>query len=154
MIINTAKADAIVRALQDNLEIRLAGSSTIDTVRAARDSNGYPCLFLSDAGNEAAGQPVIFIRVKQVDAGSKDVFNNALMAYAPHQMDIAYELTAGGKPTPSELDVWKATFEGFNFGTLINQIQIANTVAVTIANVDAATPAQQLEWLRWPTKEV
>lgn len=154
MIINTAKADAIVRALADDLKIRTAGSSTIDTVRVAKDANGFPCLFLSDGGNEAAGQPVIFLRVKQVSAGSADVFNNAMNAYAPHDMDIAYELTSGGKPIPNELDIFKVLFQAIPVGTKLNQVQLANGTAVTLANVNAATPAQSLDWLRWPTKGV
>lgn len=153
MIINTAKADAIVRILADNLTIRLAGSSTIDTVREVRDSEGYPCLFLSDGGVETAGSAVIFIRVKQISAVSKDIFGNALMAYAPHAMDFAYELN-GTATQPLPIDIFKALWECVPFGVELNQVAIADGTAVTIANVDSATPVQQLDWLRWPTKGV
>jgi len=45
-----AKAQALVRELKERLEIRLAGSARIDTVREASDAEGFPALFLSNGG--------------------------------------------------------------------------------------------------------
>lgn len=149
-----AKADALIRDMADKLKVRYAGSATIDTVRVARDANGWPMIFLSDAGNEAAGQPVIAIRIQSVNAVSKDVFGNDLIAFTPHALEVAYELTAADNPIPSDKDILVAEFEAIKTGVKIQLKELANTTAVTAANMDAATPAIELEDLYWPTKGV
>lgn len=151
---STAKAEALVRGIADNLRIRLAGSASIDTVREARDSQGWPMLFLSDGGNEAAGQAVIALRIKAVDAVSKDVFGNDLVAFAPHALDLAYELAAANNPIPTDVDILKAEFEAIKTGVKLQLKELANGTAVTAANMDAATAAVELEDLYWPTKGV
>lgn len=149
-----AKADALLRDVADKLKVRYAGSATIDTVRAAKDANGWPMLFLSDAGNEAAGQPVIALRIKSVDAVSKDVFGNDLIAFAPHKLEVAYELTAANNPIPTDVDLLIAEYESIKTGVAIQLKELANGTAVTAANMDAATPNIELDELYWPTKGV
>lgn len=151
---STAKAEALLRDVADKLKVRYAGSATIDTVRAAKDANGWPMLFLSDAGNEAAGQPVIALRIKAVDAVSKDVFGNDLVAFAPHALEVAYELTAADNAIPSDADILKAEFEAIKTGVKIQLKELANGTAVTAANMDAAAPSVEIEDLYWPTKGV
>lgn len=149
-----AKADALLRDVSDKLAKRFYGSATIDTVRSARDSNGWPMLFLSDAANEAAGQPVIAIRIKAVDMVSKDIFGNSTFAYAPHALEVAYELAAANNPIPVDTDILIAEFEAIKTGVKIQLKELANGTAVTAANMDAASPAIELEDLYWPTKGV
>jgi hypothetical protein len=149
-----AKADALLRDVADKLKIRYAGSASIDTVRAARDAAGWPMLFLSDAGNEAAGQAVIALRIKAVDAVSKDVFGNDLVAFAPHKLEVAYELTAANNPIPTDVDLLIAEFEAIKTGVAIQLKELANGTAVTAANMDAAAVAIELDELYWPTKGV
>ena len=58
MIKSTAQADAKLRDLAERLQRKIEGSASIDTVRELRDADGWPMLILSDAANEAAGEPV------------------------------------------------------------------------------------------------
>ena len=151
---STAKAESLIRKLQENLGFRLAGSATIDTIRELKDSQGWPALMLSDAGNEAAGQPVIAIRIKGHDAVSPDIFGNSFQAYTPHYVDIGYELD-GSEAEPSRLDLAKVLHECTKLGACVRIRQIADATAVTLANMDAAAVAAELEFeLRWPTKGV
>lgn len=149
-----AKADALLRDVADKLKVRYAGSATIDTVRAARDAQGWPMLFLSDAGNEAAGQAVIALRIRANDAVSKDVFGNDLVAFAPHILEVAYELAAANNPIPTDADILIAEYEAIKTGVRIQLKELANGTAVTAANMDAAAPAADLDDLYWPTKGV
>jgi hypothetical protein len=151
---NIAKADALIRQLAEDLKIRTKGSAAgfVDTVREAKDAEGYPYIVLSDNGNEAAGQPVLFIRIKQIDAVSKDIFGNDLKAYAPHICELAYELDGSGQAYVRRLDLAKVMFELVKLGVKMSVKEIANGTAVTAANVDAASAALELDWLRWPTK--
>jgi len=148
-----AKADATLRDLAEVLKRRVSGSASIDTVREARDSDGWPMLILSDGGAEAAGDAVIAIRMKAVDAVSKDVFGNDLVAFTPHSMEVAYELDANGKPTPANADVAEAIVEAAKKGVKIEIKEIANTTAVSAASMDAASPVKEIEVQdEWPTK--
>ena len=150
-----AKAQATMRDLKERLEKRVSGSATIDTVRASQDSSGNPMLFLSDAGNEAAGQPVIAIRIQSQDAVSKDVFGNDLKAFGPHTLEVAYELTAGGKQTPNQRDLIKAQLEVSKLGHKIEVKEIANATAVTATSMNATSPADSLEYdTQWPAKGI
>lgn len=150
---STAKAEALIRDLKDKLAKRFEGSSTIDTVREAKDSQGWPLLVMSDAGNEAAGQPVIAIRIRAVDMVSKDVFGNSTTAYAPHKLEIAYELD-GANIEPSRTDLLTAEYEAIKTGVAIELKEIADGTAVTAASMDAASATLELEDLYWPTKSV
>lgn len=151
---STAKAEALLRDVADKLRKRYAGSATIDTVREARDSAGWPMIFLSDAANEAAGQAVIALRCRAVDAVSKDVFGNDLTAFAPHKLEVAYELTAANNPIPTDVDILIAEYEAIKTGVAIQLKELANGTAVTAANMDAAAVAIELDELYWPTKGV
>lgn len=154
---STAKAEALLRDVADKLKIRYpAGVAGINTVRSARDANGWPMLFLSHNANEAAGQPVIGLRISAVDAVSKDVFGNALVAFAPHALEIAYELTAADNAIPTDADILRAEFECIKTGVKIQLEELANGTAVTEANMNTAqaAPSLEIEELYWPTKGV
>lgn len=151
---STAKAAAILRDIADKLRVRYAGSSTIDTVRESKDSDGWPMLFLSDGGTETASNPVIAMRIKSVDAVSKDVFGNALVSFAPHKLEVCYELTAANNPIPTDKDILIAEFEAIKSGMCIVLEELANGTAVTAANMDASTPVIEIEDLYWPAKSV
>jgi hypothetical protein len=155
---STAKAQALLRDVADKLKVRYApGAAGLNTVRQANDANGWPMLFLSHGGNEAAGQPVIGIRIQAVDAVSKDVFGNALIAFAPHTLEIAYELGASGNLTfVSHADLLIAEYESINTGVKILLEELANGTAVNEADMNTAmaAPTAQIENLYWPTKGV
>lgn len=151
---STSKSEALLRDVADKLKVRFAGSATIDTVRAAKDANGWPMLFCSRAGNEAAGQPVIAIRIQGQDAVSKDIFGGQTNSYAPHALEVAYELTAVDNAIPTDADILRAEYEVIKTGVKLQLKELANGTAVTAANMDAATPSVELEDLYWPTKGV
>lgn len=150
---NIAKAQALVRELKERLELRLAGSARLDTVREASDTEGFPALILSDGGVETAGDPVIAIRIKQIDAVSKDVFNNAMNAYSPHVCEVAYELD-GTEAEPDRKDLALVMWEVARNGVKVQIKEIADGTAVTLAAMDAADPAEELDDLRHPNKGV
>lgn len=151
---STAKAIALSRDLADVLRKRFAGGAAIDTVREAFDSAGWPMIFLSDGGVETASNPVILIRIKGVDMGSKDVFGNATTAYAPHTLEFAYELAAANNPTPTDVNLFTAAFEAIKTGVRFQLKEIANATAVTQAAIDAKSADTDLEDINWPTKSV
>jgi hypothetical protein len=151
---STAKAEALLRDVADKLKVRYAGSATVDTVRSARDADGWPILFLSNGGSEIAGAEVIALRIKAVNAISKDVFGNDLIAFAPHKLEVAYELTAANNPIPTDVDILIAEFESIKTGVAIQLKELANGTAVTAANMDAQAVAIELDELYWPTKGV
>lgn len=145
---STAKAQAQARVLKEKLESRFSGSSTIDTVRQINDANGWPILLCSDGGVETATSPVIAVRIKAIDAVSKDVFGNALVAFAPHDLEFAYETAV-----PARTDIIKAMAEVGKLGFKILVKEITAATAVTEASMDAATVAVSLESeVQWPSK--
>ena len=152
---STSKAEAMSRDLADKLALRIAGAGAgrVDTLRQAKDSDGWPVLFLSKSGNEAAGQPVMAIRIKGVDAVSKDIFGNSITAAAPHIAEVAYELD-GTEAEPNRKDICKVLFELVKLGTKLQVKEIADGTAVTVANMDAAAAAEEYDLLYWPTKGV
>lgn len=151
---SNAKATALVRELADLLAKRFAGSATIDTVRQAFDSNNWPYLVCSDGGVETAGNPVILIRVSNVDMVSKDIFGNQTYAYAPHLMELAYELDGAGTE-PSRAELITAEFEAIKAGVRLQVKEITDGTAVTPASVTAnTTPIADIDQLYWPTKLV
>lgn len=154
MIISTAKAEALMREMADRLAARLAGAAAgrVDTVRAAKDANGFPMLFLSRSGNEAAGQPVIALRILARDAVSKDIFGNAENAYTPHNLQMAYELDVAAQAKVKIKDIEKVLFEAARPAIRIQIVEIAAGSAVTEANINAASPAEELDDLYWPLK--
>lgn len=152
---STAKAIALSRDLADKLTKRFAGSASINTIRQAFDANGWPMLFLSNAGTETEGSAVILMRIKGVDMISKDIFGNATTAYAPHTLEFAYELTAtSNKAIPTIADVLTAEFEAIKTGVRHQLKEIANGTAVTEAAINAASATVDIDELYWPTKSV
>lgn len=147
---STAKSDASLRDLADKLQLRFPTK----TVRQARDANAWPMLIVSATGSEAAGQSVIAIRMSSVNAVSKDVFGNDLIAFAPHIVEVAYELTAADNPIPSDADLFKVEYEVFKIGARTQLKEIANGTAVSATSMDAAAVAADVEDLNWPTKSV
>ena len=150
---STAKAEALARDLKERLRFRL-NAARIDTIREAKDANGWPMLFLSDGGVETAGNPVIALRIKAIDAVSKDVFGNANIAFAPHELELAYELDSS-EAEPDRKDIAIVLFECTKMGikTLIKEI--ADATAVTESALNAASAAEALEFDKaWPTKGV
>lgn len=149
-----AKSMAEARDLAEKLSLRFAGSSTIDTVRQSVDAQGWPMLFCSDGASEVEGASVILIRIKGLAVLPKDQFQQNQFAYAPHTLEVAYELTAGGKPIPLESDLWKAVFESTKTGIALLQKEIANGTAVSEASSNAAAVLSELNDLYWPNKGV
>lgn len=143
---STAKAIAQFRTLKQELDFRLAGSVTIDTTREAFDADGWPMLFLSNSGAETASNAVVLLRMKGRDAVSKDILGNAIDAFTPHIIEVAYELTAGGAPTPSALDLAKIQIEVDKIGCRTQIKQVANTVAVTESSLNSTAVAADLEY--------
>jgi hypothetical protein len=149
-----AKAQATMRDLKERLEKRVSGSASIDTVEASQDSSGNPMLFCSDGGVKTAGNPVIALRIKSQDAVSKDVFGNALTAFGPHTMEVAYELD-GTEGEPSRRDLSKVMFEVAKLGFKTEVKEIADATAVSATSMDAASPADSLEYdTQWPAKGI
>ena len=152
---SNAKAVALIRDLADKLAKRFApGAAGLNTVRQAFDSAGWPMIFISHNANEVEGQPVVLIRIKNVDMVSKDIFGGSTFAYAPHTLELAYELAAANAPFPTLADLAAAEFESIKTGVRYLLKEIANGTAVTQAAIDAASPNADLEELYWPTKSV
>jgi len=162
---STAKAQALLRDVQDKLAKRFpAGASGINTIRAAFDANGWPMLFLSHNATETAGSPVILVRISAIDAVSKDIFGNALTAFAPHILEVAYELGlaslsayTGANPVdvqPARSDIQIALFECIKTGVRLQVKEIAQGTAVSESAINAASASLDIEELAWPTKSV
>jgi len=141
-------AVGVARDLQDRLSLRMANSAGINTWRAAQDAMGWPELFGSHGGNEAEGQPVLFIRLMNINP-TTDIFGNTTYPFTPTQTQLAYELNSAGAPFPTTADYTTAAFEITRTGTVFQEIAIANGTAVTEASVNAATPVQTLKSIDW-----
>lgn len=146
---STAKSQATVRLLKDNLQMRLKATPgvALNTIREAFDAEGWAMLFVSVGGNEAAGQPVVAIRCKAIDAVSKDVFGLDMFAFTPHIVEMADEEDA-----VAALDKAACQHEVSQLGMAIQLKQMADGTAVTAVNMDAAAPLATFDWMRFPTK--
>lgn len=153
-IIDTAKANGIIRRLNENIAPAIANSASgrVNSVRQTADANGYPMLILSRNGNEAEGQPVIAIRVLQMDAISKDVFGNSLNAYSPVLGQMSYELDNTAQAKVQIKDLEKIMFQVSRAGMQVQMIEIAAGTAVTAANMNAASAAETYDDTYWPLK--
>lgn len=149
---STDTAKGWVRDLADKFNLRFRSGAGVNTVRATLDTAGWPMLFMSTGGNEAAGQPVIGLRIKATDVGATDIFGNSTIPFAPHTCEVAYELTSGGFPTPTFSDLSTVLYEVSKLGVKVADKAIANTTAVTQASMDAATPVITLDSIDWPNK--
>lgn len=142
-------AVGLARDLSDRLTLRLSNGSGLNTVRQTQDSQGWPVIFVSHAGTETESNPVVFIRFKDIDTGSVDIFGNTTYPFTPTLGQIAYELNGAGAPIPTTADYSTCLFELTRDGTVVSQIAIANGTAVTTTSVDAATPVQTLKNIDW-----
>jgi hypothetical protein len=155
------KAQAEMRDLNAALMLRFKYDSEssvaigqLNQVLLGADANGWPTAFYSVGGNLAEGQPVIGIRIRGFAVPAPDEFNQQQWAYAPHQLEIAYELNSSGFPIPELTDLFTAMFESTNTGICILQKPIANGTAVSVASMNAAVVAQELNNLYWANKGV
>jgi len=148
-----AKSMAEARDLASVLSLRYAHGAGINSVRQAADAQGWPMLFLSN-GSEAEGAAVIVLRIKGLQRPNPDIFNQTQYAYAPHSLELAYELDVNGKPIPTASDLFKAMFESTKTGIAILQKEIANGTAVSEASMNAAAVLSELNDLYWPNKGV
>lgn len=148
---STAKAEAMSRDLAEKLALKIKanGAGRVNSVRQAKDANGWPMLFMSRNANEAAGQPVIAIRIKGQDAVSKDILGNSITAAAPHIMEVAYETGFAVR-----LDLTQIAFEAFKLGTKVQIKEIAAATAVTEVSIDADSASDEYDQLYWPSKGV
>ena len=159
---SNAKAVALLRDVSDKLSKRLAYSgvsvNSISTAFSAADAAGgvWPYLLITENGNGAEGQPVIYVKISAQDMISKDIFGNDTDSYAPHNLTVAYELSgsAGSNPIPNHADIASVLFETIKTGVRLNLVELANGTQVTDANVSAATPILAIDELYWPTKNV
>lgn len=158
---SNAKAVALLRDVSDKLSKRYAFSgvsvNTITTAFSAPDAAGgvWPYLLITQNGNGAEGQPVIYVKISAQDMISKDIFGNDTDSYAPHNLFVAYELGATGNETlPAHADITTCLFETIKTGVRLNLVELPNGTQVTDANVSAATPTLAIDELYWPTKNV
>jgi hypothetical protein len=155
---SNAKAIRLIQDINDLLTVRLANNAGLNTVTQGFyvDANNaaWPYLLISHNGNVAEGQPVVYIEISNVDAVSKDIFGNQTYAYAPHILQFAYELTAGGAPEPVRADLITCEFECIKSGVRFQLKEIANGTAVTPASANAAAAVADIDELYWPTKLV
>lgn len=153
MLYSIDHAVGVARDLSDAFKIRFApGSAGINTVRQAQDANGWPMIFLSHNGVETESNPVIAIRIMNINVGAIDIFGNSTLPFTPHQCEIAYELTSGGAPIPTTADYTTALFQVTRTGVIVENEPIANGTAVTEASMNAAQaagPAQVLRDIDW-----
>lgn len=156
---SNAKANALIRDLGNKLQIRLANGAGLNTAALGfyTDANGaaWPYLLLTN-GTAGAGEgnPVVYIEISCVDMVSKDIFGNQESAYAPHVLQLGYELTSGGAPIPARADLLVCEDEAIKTGVRLQVKEVANGTAVTGASVNAVAPIADLEDLYWPTKSV
>ena len=92
-------------------------------------------------GTVTEGSAVVYIEISNVDMVSKDIFGNQTYAYAPHILQLGYELTSGGAPIPAIADLLTCEFEAIKSGVRLQIKQVANGTAVTPAYVNAAAAA-------------
>lgn len=158
---SNAKALALTRDLADRLTVRLpATSAGLNTITQSffTDTNGaqWPVLTISHNGVVTEGSPVVVIEISNVDMVSKDIFGNQTYAYAPHLMQLGYELSgiAGTNPIPTHADLANINFEAQTCGCEFQLKEIANGTAVTATTVNAATALVDIQPLYWPTKSV
>lgn len=149
---STSHANGAARDLADRLSLRFSNGSGLNTVRQTQDAQGWPELFVSHNGVESEGNPVIFIRLSNIDVGATDIFGNSTLPFTPTQTQLAYELNGAGAPIPTVADYSTCLFEIARMGTVVQEIAIANGTAVTFTTVQAATPVQTLKDIDWGFK--
>ena len=155
---SNAKAIRLVQDMVDLLSVRFKNNASLNTISQGFfvDANGasWPYAMISSGGNVAEGASVVYLQVSNVDMVSKDIFGNQTYAYAPHILQLGYELTSGGAPIPAIADLLTCEFEAIKSGVRLQIKQVANGTAVTPASVNAAAASVDLDQLYWPTKLV
>jgi hypothetical protein len=132
----------IARDLADDFKMRFQPSAAgLNTVRQAQDANGWPMVFLSHNANEAEAQPVIVVRIMNINVGATDIFGNSTLPFTPHQAEIAFELNGAGAPIPTTSDLSTVIFQVTRTGVIVEEEAIANGTAVTEASMNAAQVA-------------
>lgn len=130
---STAKAITLSNSLKEKLQFR--GFTVIQSF----DANGWPVLTLNT--DEAS------LTIISQDAISKDVFGNALVAFAPHTISFASRNDA-----MSTLKVSEIMLEIGRQGIDKTAIQVhATSLASAQASAPVATLTAQVEW---PSKGV
>jgi hypothetical protein len=152
MLYSLDHAIGVARDLADDFKMRLSNGAGLNTVRQTQDAAGWPMIFLSNNANEAEGQSVVALRIKNIDVGATDIFGNATLPFTPHQCEIAYELAGGGAPIPSTADYSIVLYQVTRTGVIVINEPIANGTAVTEASMNAALaagPAQVIKDIDW-----
>ncbi len=151
-------AVGIARDLADRLSLRFTNGAGLNFVRQAQTTSassagaGWPMLFLSHGGNEAEGQPVVALRLTNIQVGALDIFGNSTLPFAPTQCEIAYELTSGGAPEVAIGDLMVVGLEVSRTGMVEIIETIANGTAVTEASMNSATVIESLKDIDWGFK--
>lgn len=158
MLYSIDHAVGVARDLADRLSLRLANNSGLNFVRQSQTTStsaagaGWPMLFVSHGGNEAEGQPVVGIRITDINVNAIDIFGNATLPFTPTQCEVAYELTSGGAPEVAIGDLMVCAFEVTRTGMVQIIETIANGSAVTEANMNSATVIENLKDIDWGLK--
>ena len=127
---STAKAEAMARDLKDRLEFR--GFA----VAESKNAQGWPRL---EIDTDAAS-----IEIEGIDAISKDIFGNDLIAFAPHKAQLAK------KDATTDQDFAKISIELNKTG--IDKTTVKN--GATLAAAEATAGEEISSDVRWPTKGV
>lgn len=153
MITSTQKPQAFMRDLTDHLSKRFpAGGSGLNTITSYFDANGMPGIVISANGVVTTGNPVVVVKISQIPMVSPDIFGNALLAYTPLQLQVAWELGAAGNETwVSTAQLLTVTFESVKTGIQQLYYEAANGAGASDATF-AGTPIVQLDELYWPLK--
>jgi hypothetical protein len=152
MLFSIDHSVGIARDLADQFKIRFSNNSGLNTVRQSQDVNGWPMIFVSHNANEAEGQPVVVLRLMNINVGAIDIFGNSTLPFTPTQCEVAYELGSGGAPIPALADLIVCLFQPTRTGVIIVNEPIANGTAVTEASMNAAQaagPSQILKDIDW-----
>jgi hypothetical protein len=152
MLYSVDHSVGIARDLADRLSLRFSNSSTINTIAQSQDENGYPIIIASHNGVATESNPVVWIRLMNIDVGAKDIFGNSTLPFTPTLAQVAYELNGAGAPIPSTADFSTCLFEIARTGCVVSEYAIANGTAVTEAAVNAASPVQTIKDLDWGFK--
>lgn len=152
MLYSVDHAVGLARDLADRLSLRFTNNSGINSIAQSQDENGYPIIVATHNGNAAEGQPVVWIRLMNIDVGAKDIFGNSTLPFTPTLCQIAYELTSGGAPFPSVVDFSTCLFEIARTGCVVSEYAIVNGTAANEAAVNAASPIQTLKDIDWGFK--
>jgi hypothetical protein len=163
-ITSTQKPIAFMRDLVNHLQIRFpAGAAGLNTFTQYFDAAGMPGVIISHNGTVTTGNPVVLVKISQINAVSPDIFGNPLLAYTPLQCLIGWELgLAGNETLVTTSNLLTVLFEAIKTGIQQVYFEAANGSGVTDATVGtpATIPAvagtgtqiDSLDELYWPTK--